>query len=387
MTLLVSGIMFVAHLYLGWRLTRAAGFITRHPVAKWVPAALLLSFYLLPVSTFGLYAVYGQVDLLKFYPPITYWFWFGFAFTFQLLSWVIVWDVLKVFSHRVMKSENSAINRRYGWAVVATMCGMLIFTGIKMVRDTTKIITETVTLSIPGLPEHLEGFRIIHVSDIQGDEYTGEKDIAGYVEKINQQQPDLVIFTGDLVSYGTEFIEMSAREFGKVRANYGVYAVVGDHDYWAGLTHIEPALENNGIPLLKDENRVVRVGKDSLLLTGITHVYSQQAVPEDVKKLTSDPVQTPVRILASHQISDLLISRAEQNGYDLLLAGHTHGGQVRVPLFGKTFSAADMETSFVSGQYREGNLFININSGLGFTLAPVRYNAPPAISVIELAGG
>src|SRR5699024_7178580 len=134
-------------------------------------------------------------------------------------------------------------------------------------------------------------------------------------------QPDLVIFTGDLISYGTDFIEMSAREFGNVRAEYGTYAVVGDHDYWAGLTNVEPALEKNGIPLLRDENRIIRVGEDSLLLTGITHVYSKQAVPEDVKRLTSDPVQAPVRILASHQVSDLLVSRAEQNGYDLLLAG------------------------------------------------------------------
>lgn len=88
--------------------------------------------------------------------------------------------------------------------------------------------------------------------------------------------------------------------------------------------------------------------------------------------------------MASHQVSDLLVTRAQQNNYALLMAGHTHGGQVRVPFFGKTYSASDLETPFISGQYKEGDLFINVNEGLGFTLAPVRYNVPPSITFIEL---
>lgn len=345
---------------------------------------LLLSFYLLPISTFVLYLLEGDVNLLEFYQPITYWFWFGFAFTFQLLSWVIVYDTFKAFSHWKFREKTSSINQGYGWTVVITACSMIVFTGNKMVRDTNAINTEYVSVPVPDLPESIEGLRIVHISDIQGDEYTGAKQISRYVNAINELQPDLVIFTGDLVSYGTDFIEMSAREFGKVQATHGTYAVVGDHDYWAGLSHVEPALEKHKIPLLRDENQIINVRGERILLTGITEVYSKRAEPEAVAKLASDTAKVTLRLMASHQVSDLLVTRAQQNNYALLMAGHTHGGQVRVPFFGKTYSASDLETPFISGQYKEGDLFINVNEGLGFTLAPVRYNVPPSITFIEL---
>ncbi len=91
-----------------------------------------------------------------------------------------------------------------------------------------------------------------------------------------------------------------------------------------------------------------------------------------------------MRILASHQATGKVIDQAQKAGYNLLLAGHTHGGQLRVPFMFMTFSAAEMDTPYLSGLYRFDNLLMNVDHGLGFTLAPVRYNAPPTISVIDL---
>jgi predicted MPP superfamily phosphohydrolase len=91
-----------------------------------------------------------------------------------------------------------------------------------------------------------------------------------------------------------------------------------------------------------------------------------------------------LKILASHQIPEGLIGNALEHSYDLVLAGHTHGGQIRVPFMGMTFSAAARETDFISGVYWVDDLLINVNNGLGYTLAPIRYNAPAAVSVITL---
>ncbi len=384
MTLLVSGFMAIAHLYLGWRLTKSAGYIFERSRMRWLPILILLTFYCLPLTGVTVYGIQGQLDLLEIPKPITYWFWFGLVFSYQLVTWVVLLDIVKAGLHLLGNHDAGYINTLYARAVFLAVAVVFIFCGVKMYMNTTYIQNKTIELEVENLPETLQDLRIVHISDIQGDQYTGREEIQRYIEKINSLEPDVVIFTGDLISYGTEFIEMSAEAFSKVEAAYGTYAVVGDHDYWAGLTNVEPALESRGISLLRDENRIIDIGGSKLLLTGITQVYSKRAEAAKVKELTSDTTHAVLRIIAAHQTSDLLLKEAKDHNYRLFLAGHTHGGQVRVPLFGMTFSASERETEFVSGTYQRDNLLINVNNGLGFTLAPVRYNAPPTISIIEL---
>ena len=384
MTLLVSGFMVIAHLYLGWRLTKSAGFVFNRSRIRWLPLILLLTFYCLPITGVILYGIQGHLDLLEIPKPITYWFWFGLVFSYQLATWIVLLDIVKIGFHVWSNRDTRFINTLYGRAVFLVMAVVFVFCGVKMYMDTTYIQDEIIKLEVENLPESLQGLRLVHISDIQGDQYTGKEEIQRYVEKVNALEPDVVIFTGDLISYGTEFIDMSAEAFSKVEAAYGTFAVVGDHDYWAGLSNVEPALESRDISLLRDENRTIDIGDNKLLLTGITQVYSKRAEAQKVKELASDTTRATLRIMAAHQISELLLNEAKGHDYRLLLAGHTHGGQVRVPFLGMTFSASERETEFVSGTYSRDNLLINVNNGLGFTLAPVRYNAPPTISVIEL---
>lgn len=384
MTLIVSGIMAIAHLYLGWRLTKASGFMNKRRLIRWLPNLLLITFYCLPLTGVILYAVNGHLDLLEIPKPITYWFWFGFAYSYQLLSWIIVLDIIKGGLHISGRWDSAYINKLYGRSALAIACVVLIYSGFKMFGDTNGIVTEQIELPVKDLPDDLKGLKIIHISDVQGDQYTGRQEIAAYIDRVNEAQPDVVIFTGDLISYGTDYITMASEEMSRISATYGTYAVVGDHDYWAGLSNVSPALESRGIALLQNENKQVRIGESSMRLTGITQVYSKRADPDTVKRLTADTLSTGLKVLASHQVSDDLLSESKANNYNLFLAGHTHGGQVRVPLFGMTFSASDYETEFVSGQYWQDELLVNVNNGLGFTLAPVRYNAPPEITVIEL---
>lgn len=384
MTLLVSGIALAANFYLAWRLTYATICANKPRWMRWLPTLFLLSFYALPLVGFLMHSLHGNVDMLELPKPLTYWFWFGLVFSFQLATWVIVCDALFLASRWWGRWPDSKIKFYYSRALGVLFILVFLFSCAKMYHDTHTIRVEEKVLSINNIPESFEGLKVIHISDIQGDQYTGAENIARYVEEVNRQNPDLVIFTGDLISYGTDFVEMSAREFSGVESRYGVFAVAGDHDYWAGLSTIEPALEQYGIEMLRDENEIIMVEKDSLFLTGITHVYSQSAEQQVVDSLTSVVDDFPLKIMASHQISELLIERAQQNSYNMLLAGHTHGGQIRVPFLGMQFSAADRETEFVGGSYWMDELLIHVNNGLGFTLGPVRYNAPPTVSVIIL---
>src|SRR5699024_8384594 len=98
---------------------------------------------------------------------------------------------------------------------------------------------------------------------------------------------------------------------------YGLFAVIGDHDYWAGVDNIRAAYQKNGIPLLKDENKFIVVDGDSLLLTGITEVYSKQIAPDSLQQVVSEYDQVPLKIMVSHQATPQLVQTAQQYGYEM----------------------------------------------------------------------
>lgn len=388
MTLIVAGIKTAADLYIGWSLTRALNFLNPQSGSTWAWAVggVLLLFYLLPLIGLVHFATGSDVNLLSYPRPLFYLFWGGFAFSFQLLTWVFITDILKIAVNSSLGINAPFIDQGYGMLVVGLSVVMLFYTSIKMYSHTTSIRTENVEYSIEGLAPELEGFKIAHISDIQADEFTDEGKIARYIDRLNEQEPDMIVFTGDLITSGTRYVRTAARQLGRAEAPYGTYFVVGDHDFWAGKEHVKGEVEQFDVRTLDGGNVMIEADGAEILLTGITNVYSRNAPPSEVRELTGNPTDASVKILASHQVSDLLVDNAAANSYSLILGGHTHGGQVRVPVFFKKVAASNFETDFIQGQYYEKGMLININNGLGFTLAPVRYNAPANISIIELKG-
>lgn len=386
MTLLVALLMLPAVLYLIWRYRYSSRILLPESSGwSYILSTVIGSFYLFPAAALACFYIVGDIDILKFPKLLTYWFWFGLVFVFQLTTWVLIAEGLQLIASFV-SDQRQTIKRLFAQGLFVLFVVIFCFTGWKTYRDTTQIEVNNVTLPVENIPEKMNGFRIVHITDIQGDEYTGRREIASYVDKINEQQPDIVVFTGDLISYGTDFIKSSAEEFGQTTARLGTYAVVGDHDYWAGTENVEKALQQENIPLLKDENYTIEVDSSiSVLMTGVTEVYSKSSSPAIVDSLTKTAGEATLKILASHQIKDHLIQSSKNNNYDMILAGHTHGGQIHVPFLGMRFSAAGRETPYVGGLYQEENLPIHVNNGLGFTLAPIRYDAPPEVTVIELS--
>ncbi|HEX6981852.1 MAG TPA: metallophosphoesterase, partial [Balneolaceae bacterium] len=347
MTLVVSLIMAPAVIYLMWRYFQSTKTIFDQRWTRVVVPVLLISFYAFPVSGFLDFYLTGSIDILKYFKPVVYWFWFGLVFVYLLLTWVIIADVIKFIS-RFFTHKKETVSNVHARVILVLLPVLFLFTGWKTYDHTTSTAVTEITLSLEEIPSVLQDFKIIHISDIQGDEYTGEEDIAEYIRLVNEQNPDLIVFTGDLISYGTDFIQMAARALGEAEATYGTLAVVGDHDFWAGVEHVEQALAEQGIPLLRDENMVLNLDSTaSVLVTGVTEVYSKESDPQVVDSLMDHADGQDLKILASHQIDGHLIENAIEHSYDLALAGHTHGGQIRVPFMGMTFSASDLETDFV----------------------------------------
>jgi len=371
--------------YLSWRYYSVfQQFFVKSKGERLIMPFILQSFYLFPISALMYFFITGNINVLKFPKPLDYWFWFGLVFAYALATWVIIADIVKWISI-FLSDKKTLINLIHARILLALFIATFCFVGWKTYDNTTRIRVRQIDVPIKGLPDKLDGFKIVHISDIHGDEYTGREKIARYIRKVNQRNPDLIIFTGDLISYGTNFIKMASHEFGKVKSTNGVLAVVGDHDYWAGVENVKRALNRKDISVIQDSNYTVQLDSaNKILVTGVTEVYSKKVAPKVVDSLTLHSDDPTLKIFASHQISDHLIEDARQHNYDMMLAGHTHGGQVRVPFMGMTFSASNLETKYISGVYHQGSVLINVNNGLGFTLAPIRYNAPPNISVIRL---
>ena len=380
MTLVVTSLMLPAILYLSFRYYATF----KSHLHKWLVPLVLLTFYAYPIGALIDFYSTGSINLLDYPQPLAYWFWFGLIFVFQLATWIIVTDLIKVITNYFYGDKN-VISRWHPHVIVALFAAIFLYTATKTYLHTTQVQAEHHTISVENLPESLAGLKIVHITDIQGDEYTERNEIRTYIKKVNAQNPDLIIFTGDLISYGTDFIEMSAQELGKAKSKYGTIAVVGDHDYWAGLNNIEPALNEHDIPLLQDKNYTIRIDSTrNITITGVTEVYSKQADPAEVDSLTKSTAGSALKVFASHQVNHRLIAKVQKQNYQLVLSGHTHGGQIHVPFMGMNFSASQQETKYVQGMYQENDLPINVNNGLGFTLAPIRYEAPPNISVITL---
>jgi len=381
MTIVVALLMLPVQLYLSF--SYYANLKSRSQQRVIIPI-ILLTFYAYPLIALIDFYTTGTIDLLGYPQALAYWFWFGLIFVFQLATWIIIADLIKAGANYFIRDKN-IISRWHPHLIVALFAAIFLFTVTKTYLHTTQVQAEHHTISVENLPESLHGLKIVHITDIQGDEYTGRNKIQNYIRHVNAQNPDLIIFTGDLISYGTDFIEMSAQEFGEAESKYGTIAIVGDHDYWAGVPYVEEALSQQNIPLLQDENYTIQIDStNNVTITGVTEVYSKQSDPAVVDSLTKSTAGSALKVFASHQVNDKLIAETQQQNYDLMLSGHTHGGQIHVPFMGMNFSASQQETEYVQGLYRKNGLPINVNNGLGFTLSPIRYEAPPNISVITL---
>jgi predicted MPP superfamily phosphohydrolase len=272
----------------------------------------------------------------------------------------------------------------HAWLVIIITLIVAVYVPTKIYLDTKTVKTAEVKVKIPNLPDDLQGFRIVHISDLQADNRTVESRMEKYIDAANKLEPDIIVFTGDLVTYGTDHIKKGAEMIGKLKTKYGVYGCLGDHDYWSDPELIIPSLKEQGVTILENGNFSLNVKSSKIYMTLVTNIYSERPNGQILKKLANQNAGSALKIFITHQPSNGLVEFAAKSNYDIFLAGHTHGGQIVFSPFGIKVAPVSLETNYLSGQYRFGSMFININNGLGLTLAPIRYNAPASVTLIKL---
>lgn len=227
-------------------------------------------------------------------------------------------------------------------------------------------------LRVAGLPASLDGLRVGFLTDLHHSEFVPRQDVERAVALVQAERPDLIVLGGDYVSFADRrFIEPAAEMLGRLSAPHGVFAVLGNHD---DERHVPAALARRGIDVLMDERRVVYIRSATLKLAGLKFWTRQ---PREVGRVLSGGGDG--LLVLAHD--PRRITEAANSGAGAVLAGHTHGGQVVMPLVG---AVAARKFPIAAGRLRRGATEMFVSRGVGTVYVPIRINCPPEVAVITL---
>lgn len=262
-----------------------------------------------------------------------------------------------------------------------------LLTGYSMYEALRVPSIREVQLSIPGLPPALNGLRIVQLSDLHIGSAFEEEWLRQVVQRANALHPDLTVITGDLVDGSPKRLKRDIAPLKDLRAQYGVYITVGNHEYYSGLEAWLKAFRTMGIPVLLNRHVVLDVQGTPLILAGTTDPAASfygdtQPMPEQVMKEIRQRYGNSTTIMLAHAPN--LASRSAKAGASAQLSGHTHGGLV-LPL---SPLIAWFNSGYVRGLYKVDSMPLYVSSGSGLWGGlPLRLLVPSEITLITLSPG
>ena len=238
---------------------------------------------------------------------------------------------------------------------------------------------EKVSVPVDGLPAGWRGARIVQLSDLHAGRHVTAQRLQRIARRAARLKPDILVVTGDIVHNSPAFARAAAEAIAQVPAKYGVYACLGNHDFWAGPDDVERELEKAGVTVLRNRGVLLERGGDGLWLCGVDDPWNGRFDLAAALKGRPDDTAT---VLLSHQPNTW--RRAQKLGIQLQLSGHTHGGQLAMLWLHRSLSLARLVTPFVAGLYRAGCSYLYVNRGAGAVMPMVRLGARPEVTELTL---
>lgn len=353
-------------------------------------------------------AIFGLQNIPNFMRKLTAaLFFFGLLSKIFAIFWLFNEDIFRIlkFGYDSLfgsKQNVSFESRRKFISQISIFSGLapLAVLTYGMLRNAYNYQFHQVKVSLKKLPSNFKGFTIVQLSDIHAGSFNKIKPIEKAIEKINALNPDLIVFTGDLVNDMAEEMDLYKPIFSKLKAKHGVYSVLGNHDYgdYAFGKESSPEKEANfkaflevhkdmGWDLLRNENRRIEVGDQYIDLLGVENFSSNPRFNQmgDLKRTCEGLDPSSCKILMSHDPShwDFEINK-DYKDIDLTLAGHTHGFQFGIETKWLKWSPSQYIYQQWAGLYQKGEQFIYVNRGFGNLGYPGRVGILPEVTVLEL---
>jgi predicted MPP superfamily phosphohydrolase len=316
------------------------------------------------------------IDYLVVYP-----FWFSLVVAVQSFLLLILWHV----GRALIRNESMTWRKLRPRITLGVFVIGVIYSCLTIYMDTWTIRVNERELKLPQRFATLDGIRIVLIADVQGDGRTSPEYIRRLVDNANSLQPDMILFGGDVVTSGSEYVESTTDVLSKLEARSAKIAVIGDHDMFSGKQAIVEGMNRAGFVVLEDSSIAITVNRTPVLVTGLVYTYRQRP-SSDLLSRTIEKRNDSYKILLVHQPREELVQYANGRGYHLFAAGHTHGGAIAFGIPGIFLLAPSrFETKYFTGFYEVGGMLVSVTSGLGHTLAPIRFQAPAEITLIKLA--
>jgi predicted MPP superfamily phosphohydrolase len=239
-----------------------------------------------------------------------------------------------------------------------------------------------VDVPVGGLPPDLEGLRILQLSDIHLSAFLSERELERVIDSANELKANLAVVTGDLISSRGDPLDACIRQVARLKSDSGIWGCLGNHERYARVeNYTTAAAARAGVRFLRSQTAPLRFGSAVLNLAGVDYQpwSSTRTYLTGKGKLIAPGA---VNVLLSHNPDVFPV--AVHQGYNLLLAGHTHGGQISVEILDQSINPARFFTPYIYGLYRSGAASAYVTRGIGTIGIPVRLGAPPEISLLRL---
>ena len=284
-------------------------------------------------------------------------------------------------------SDAKLTRRNFLWMAAGSAAGLAFYAG-EIARHELEIIY--LTINLPRLPDAFAGMKIVQISDLHFREYTEAAFLEAIVRRVNEVAPDLVVLTGDFVSnnplpkhFSIKLGYQCAEILNRIQCPLR-YAILGNHDAIVSARAVTDALHTQGIPVLADSSVPIERDGHRIWLAGTKDALEQKPDLAAALPAGRRPDHEPI-ILLVHEPD--YADRALGRKIDLMLSGHTHGGQIRIP-FLPPLLLPGMGTKYVHGHFRlPDGMQLYVNRGIGAVNLPFRFRCPPEITVITLAQG
>ena len=261
---------------------------------------------------------------------------------------------------------------------------ILFLTLWAFVIEPSRLVIHKETLQIPNWQSEHSGIKVALLTDLHvGSPHTGLDKLQKVVDLTNSEQPDLILITGDFMIQdviGGKFVEPEpiAEVLKGLQAPLGVMAVLGNHDWWYDGTHVSDALRSAGITVLENQTQKIDFNGKSFWIAGIADQWTR--APNIYGTLLDTNPDEPV-IMMTHNpdIFPKVPARVS-----LTVAGHTHGGQVNLPLFGRLVVPSKYRDKYAAGHIIEDGQNLFVGTGIGTSIYPIRFRVPPEIVILTL---
>jgi uncharacterized protein len=354
---IVTGILCLFAFYTGTRFIRWSSWAGDHRGIIWLILGLFVFLPLLGPFLYRLYPNRSARSSLFFY-----------TFAVDLFM-----NVLKLF-----RPDDAVDLQRRGFLAVVTMTLGSAVIGVSQAVRGPKVFE--VDIPIDNLPEELDGFRIVQVSDLHVGPTIGRKYTEQVVRMVNDLTPDLIALTGDFVDGSVTQLRNAIEPIAALRAKHGTFFVTGNHEYYWGVREWIEEFRQLGARILLNEHVVVMEQGKELVIAGVTDRSAGRILPgheSNPKKSLEGAPDHGIKILLAHQPATY--QDASEAGFHLQLSGHTHGGQ-----FFPWNLVVKFAQRYYKGLNRHENMWVYVNRGAGYWGPPHRFAVPSEISLLTL---